>query len=58
MRDILIDLAPLFMCFEPSLGFYLVRNPVDFIGGDEIRVFDAIWSRPTGPADVERIVHS
>jgi len=34
---------------------FFIWNRIGFIGGDEVRVFDAISGRPAGPADLERI---
>ena len=39
-----------------SLGKLLIGDRIGFIGGDEVRVFDAIGSRPAGPADLERVI--
>jgi hypothetical protein len=38
-----------------SFGDLLILNRLGFIGSDEVWVFDAIGSRPAGPANVERM---
>ena len=41
-----------------SLGKLLIWDRIGFIGGDEVWVFDAIGSRPAGPADLKRVIDS